>query len=292
MATFELNNSYPPPQEQAAADSSDRKRLREECIIALKVYDACRQQDCLTDLELGPARAAETIILDCKEYTEGEIIDPPNNAATVTIDDLRIEKIIIISKEPNPFRSGFWDIDLKYVFKYKLIFREADGSVIGKIWANSIFNKSVTLFGSIGTDIILASDLFNSSPGYSTTLNADPFVLVEAKAVALRAELKYSRCCNGSFGVDSIIPEPNLVNVTIGLFSIIKLFRIVQLSVQSNGFCIPPVCEEISPLNPCEFFEGLDFPMDIFAPPQKKEFLAGISENIPARRETPCGCDD
>lgn len=121
-----------------------------------------------------------------------------------------------------------------------------------------------------------------------------------AKAVGLNAELKYQNrrcCCN-----EETAPEANEVNVTIGLFTIIKLFRIVNLSVQSRGFCIPQECEDISPLNPCEFFDNLDFPMDIFAPPQKPEFLAGISNNIPHNgcktagagsccRNSSCGCD-
>ena len=71
------------------------------------------------------------------------------------------------------------------------------------------------------------------------------------------------------------------VNVTIGLFGIIKLYRIVSLLVESKGFSIAPPCENILPPNPCEFFETLDFPMDVFSPPQKREFHAGISENIP-----------
>lgn len=117
-------------------------------------------------------------------------------------------------------------------------------------------------------------------------------MLVEAKAVALSAELQLQRRFNR--GDQDFAPEPNAVNVTIGLFTIIKLFRIVNLTVESRGFCIPEECEEISPLHPCEFFESLDFPMDIFAPPQRAEFLAGVSSNIPNRPriDPPCGCEE
>ena len=300
MATFEFNNRGQNPAhdvqgvQETPCGSLDPRRLREECIIAAKVYDACRQQDCLTEAELGPARAADCCCICDRHYVEGEVIDPPNNAAAVTIDRLRVKKVIIVEKEPNPFKSGYWDIDLKYVFVYTLTFREADGSIIGSVRANSIFNKRVTLFGSVGSDIVLSSDIFNNGHGDSTTLDADPFILVEAKAVALAAELKYSRCCKTRGTGDVMPPEPNQVIVTIGLFTIIKLFRIVQLLVESKGFCIPPECEEISPLNPCEFFDSLDFPMDIFAPPQKPEFVAGISSNIPSHAHggKPCGCEE
>lgn len=286
MGAFELSRKDDCVQEVAGV--ADHRRIKEECIIALKVYDSCRQQDCLTPEEIGPARAAECIRLCDELINEGDVIDPPSNAAAVTIERLKVKKVIVVEKEPNPFKNGFWDIDLKYVFEYRLTFREADGSVIGSIKANSIFNKRVTLFGSVGSDLVIATDLFKHHCD-STTLDAEPFVLVEAKAVALAAELRYQKRRN--IGPTDFSPEPNEVLVTIGLFTIIKLFRIVNLTVQSRGFCIPPECEEISPLNPCEFFDNLDFPMDIFAPPQRPEFVAGISGNIPRERRRDKDCD-
>ena len=250
----------------------------------------CRQQDCLTSDVLGPARAECFTHLGNKTIQEGDIIDPPSNAASVSVENLRVKKVIVSDKEANPFKNGFWDITLKYVFVYTLIFREADGTVIGRVHANSIYTKKVTLFGSIGTEISISTDLFNPNGSGCSELNSDPFVLVESKAISLGAELRYQnrQCCCGDEAL-----EPTEVGVTIGLFTIIKLFRLVNLSVLSRGFCIPKECEDISPLNPCEFFDSLDFPMDIFAPPQKTEFLAGISGNIP--RDTnvnnhDCGC--
>jgi len=279
MGAFELNCNE---SEVGGAVESPPRKVREECIIALKVYDSCRQQDCLTDDELGPARAAEDVTIGDEVIREGEVIDPPDNAAAVTIDRVKVKKVIIVDKDPNPFRRGFWDIDLKFVFEYRLTFREADGSPIRptNIRANSIFNKKVTLFGSEGSDITLSTDLF-CERGRTNTIDSEPFILVEAKAMALAAELKFQRRRN--ITAEDLAPTPNRVNVTIGLFTIIKLFRIVNLSVESRGFCIPDECHEVSPLHPCDFFEDLDFPMDIFAPPQRREFLEGISNNIPSR---------
>ena len=299
MGAFEfgnMGNTNSNTQVAGAADNNvlNPRRLREECLIAMKVYDSCRQQDCLTAAQMGPARAAECGCIGDQHFKEGDVINPPDNAAAVTIDRMRVKRVIIVEKEPNPFKNGFWDVDLKYVFEYRLTFREADGSLVGSIKANSIFNKKVTLFGSIGTDIVISSDLFCHLNGDSKTIDADPYILVEARAVALSAELRYARRRGNT--VEDVAPTPNEVDVTIGLFTIIKLFRIVQLSVESRGFCIPPECEDISPLNPCDFFENLDFPMDIFAPPQKPEFVAGISGNIPAGggngNDRPCGCED
>ncbi len=246
MATFELNHNHEHncTEEDVLGVTGNRpldpNRLREECIIALKVYDSCRAQDCLTPRELGPCRAAECTCLGDEEITEGEIIDPPSNAASVNVDKMKIKKIMVLDKEPNTFRNGFWDANIKFVFEYRLTFREADGTKIGSVKANSSFSKKVTLFGSYGTDLVVASDLL-SQQGDSTTLDADPFILVEAKAVPLSAELRYQRRRNN--GPNDFSPEPNEVVITIGLFYIVKLFRIVNLTVESRGFCIPEECE-------------------------------------------------
>lgn len=180
MGAFELNNDC------TTDNVSDTRRLKEECIIALKVYDFCRQQDCLTGDVIGPARAAEDKTICGEHICEGEVIDPPPEAASVSIDKLKVKKVIVVNKRPNAFKNGFWDVDLKYVFVYKLTFREVDGSIIGCIWASSTFTKKITLFGSIGTDIVISTDLFNDQNNDSYTLDSDPFILVEANVVAMK----------------------------------------------------------------------------------------------------------
>jgi len=294
MGTFELNDKFernertetPEPEITEVAGALDQRRLREECIIALKVYDICRQQECLTPEIIGPARAAENLTMDVDEYIQGgEIITPPEGAAAVSIERLRIKKIIIVDKEPSPFRNGYWDVDVKFVFTYKLVFRCANGDEMISVRANSIYNQRFSLFGSIGQDLVIGTDLFNNN---DKAINAEPFVWIEAKAVALAAEIGYRR-----HKCEANEKRPCDVKVTIGLFSIIKLCRIVNLSVESKGFCIPKECEDVSPIEPCEFFDNLDFPMDVFAPPQKPEFTAGLSLNIAKdKRKKDDGCSD
>jgi predicted membrane protein len=272
-------------------------KVKDECLIAFKVYDSCRQQTCLDNGIVGPARAACNACYCGITVSEGEIITPPSNAASVTISDLQVERVVIVSKTPSNFKLGYWDIDLKYVFSYTLTFRDINGDVLCSVHAQSVYNKMITLFGSTTTNSAISTDLLASS-GTTIDLNSDPFVWVESKAVALKAELNYDNCCCG--GVNG--EDADSVFVTIGLFSIVKLYRIVNLTVCSKGFCIPGECEPTS-TNPCDFFEDLDFPMDVFAPPQKPEFVAGISNNIPAedkddddccckppKHECGCGC--
>ena len=149
MGAFELQDTETLRNEE----SLDHRRLREERIIAFKVYDSCRQQDCLTPKEIGPARAAEQHAVDDEQHKEGDIIRPPHNAASATVDRLKIKRIVILDKEPSPFKNGYWDVDIKFVFEYRITFREADACKICTIKANNIFTMKVCLFGSIGSEI-------------------------------------------------------------------------------------------------------------------------------------------
>ncbi|AAK80298.1 hypothetical protein BJV85_001543 [Clostridium acetobutylicum] len=242
------------------AISDTNGRTKKECIIANKVYDQCRQQDCIEKLAYDNAT--------------GQPINPPDDAAAVVIvpNSFSIGSIILVNKAENPFRRGYYDIELKFTFLYTLQFRNSVGTVIATVPASSIFNKKVTLFGSIGATVNIFTDLVNSS---FSNLQAAPFVLVEANGYPLDATLSYTIPVVSS---GEAAPVPNAVNVTIGLFTIIKLFRLVNLIVPSTGFCKPDVCEEISE-DPCEYFNNLEFPFDIFDPPQKEDFALPEDEN-------------
>ena len=265
MEAFEL-------QDTSICAPPDHRRVKDECLIAHKVYDSCRRQNCLTHRELGPARAAEPVKIDDHDYDVGDIIIAPHNAVSVTMDKVKIAQIQIMDKQPSPFRNGYWDMDVKYVFTYRLTFRETGSKVIGEpIAATSIFTMKATLFGSVGADLVIGTDM-NPKPD-GETMEAAPFIWVEAKALGLGARIAHKT-------------GTNEIHVVLGLFNVLKLFRIVHLNVQSKGFCIPKECQDQGNINPCEYFADLDFPMDIFAPPQLPEFRAGVSENISKGKPT------
>ena len=294
MAAFEFGNyperpgrsPYAPipempaaePEQEAAALSAI-PRLRTEPILALKIYDSCRYKNCLSPSDLGPALSMG-----------GEPVHPPENAQSVSIEDLVISRITIVSKERNKFRKGFWDIEIQYDFDYHLRYTSRGGGEIGTIPATNSFTQRASLFGSLGAEVAIATDLIS---GGMTTMGGDPFVMAEARAIGLAAEIRRDFCHNEHHGRNDEDIEPlrhhhrnrSHVFVTIGLFSIVKIFRLVSLLVESRGFVIPDSCGNIIPPNPCDFFEELDFPMDTFSPPQRREFMSGESINIPGR---PC----
>lgn len=62
---------------------------------------------------------------------------------------------------------------------------------------------------------------------------------------------------------------PDSVNITIGLFAVVKLLRLSNISVETQGNCIPGECTNTagaSAFDPCAFFNSLEFPVDLFAP--------------------------
>jgi hypothetical protein len=283
MAAFEFSNNpsnrqahRPDPPTAEILPPPDPRRLRQESIIAFKIYDSCRHRNCLTHRDIGPARAAHKAVLDDGKCIDaGDVVIPPSHAVSVTAEGLRVSSIQIISKEPNPFKQGFWTIKLRYTFEYDLVFKRADGHVISVVAARSTFEKRCVLFGSNGNDVTISTDLFVGPTGEPFTMDSDPYIMVEAKAVALSADIKRPQCKHTDEQV-----APAHVNVTIGLFGIVKLYRIVSLLVDSRGFSIAPPCENIIPPNPCEFFETIDFPIDVFSPPQRLELAPAINDPI------------
>lgn len=246
---------------------NDNNTPKDECIVAFKVYDQCRQQDCLTPAILGPAIYAGPTgcTLGGEVETNGSTLIVPTSATGVVIvpGSVHVSDIVIAGKTPNQLKPGFYNIDLKITISYTLRFTDADGMPILLICgynqspdvpSESIRTKQVTLFGSISSDVTVVSDLM--------TLNGSsqiaPFVFAEGKAVGLDAIIK-----RGTI---------NTVDVTLGVFIIIRLCRTVQLIVESKGFFKPEPFTNISP-DPSEFFNSLDFPFNVFNPPRKDEFL-------------------
>ena len=272
MGAFELQDTRHEVVEPVAAVGhipAPPKKVKDECIVAYKVYDSCRRQNCLTANELGPAMTAEAGEIGGHHHEAGEVIRPPAGTTSVSMEKLKISKIHVIDKKPCPFRNGFWDVTIKYAFEYCLTFYDSAGCILEQVKAKNFFNAKTALFGSHGSDLIVGTDLF-SRDSESITFEAAPFIWVEAKAVGLDARLHHHRRERGH----------GEVLITIGLFSILKLFRLVHLNVQSTGFCIPDECEGSHDINPCDYFADLDFPMDIFAPPQRKEFMAARGDDF------------
>lgn len=304
---------------------SDFGNITEECVIAMKVYGKCRQQDCLkpdfvmqqSDVEsipIGASKSGEaanvimigntpiyettgtgtsTVISDPGIQPGETLMIKPNivNSIQIVEGSFSVSNIEIVSvQQQNLFVSdGYWKVTVRYRFSYQIAFQDYKGETLsvslGTVTTNpatgapvtnitqsqyyinaySEYEKQVVLFGGVGgADVVMASDLFSNNGPYAAQNR--PYTLVEAKATPLTATLGiYYDPCDGTNSKCGY----NIVGVTIGLFTILKLFRLVNTTMISNGACDIPECKPIVPGDPCSYFNEIPFPFEDFDPPTK-----------------------
>lgn len=215
-----------------------QETTKDERIMALKVYDICQRQECLTHKSLGPARTATCCFGDVS--TNSEIIRPPQGTVSVTVGELEIKKVYVQKKRPSSLKSGYWDLSFGVIFEYVIDFWGDNGCIISSVQANSTFNMKTTMYGSVENDTTIMTDLHCSDKNIINS--AAPYILVSAKAVCLDAEIYHNphHDCRDE------------VRVKIGLFSIIKMLRFEDLNIRPKGFYIPNECGE----NPHAHFES------------------------------------
>ena len=287
----------------------DLCKLREAvCVQVEKIYDSCREKDCIEDAEVifrRPERVRRlldrAVSVKCKR---ADVVD------------------VMADVEPVPFKRGFYTVDVRYFIKVCLEFLipEFNGgtrsvSVSGAV----IFDKKVILFGSEGgvkifkTYYTMACE--NNSGDSALQQNNLPIAKVEvADPISLNARIKdvfedCIICCADKIpsrvmeilddDLDDLEEDEELeddarghdpqrqVVAKIGLFSIIKLARLVQLLIPAFDFCVPNrECIASTDQDPCELFDTIEFPVDEFFPPQKFDFPGAVEEEMEIRQET------
>ena len=110
------------------------------CIDANKIYDSCRDKDCLEDLRVYLTRCGQVIV-----------------DKAINVKCRKSEVIwVYIDVEPVPFNRGFFTVDIKFFFKVTL------DAFIGcgkpqQVEGLATFDKKVILFGSEGEAKIYSS---------------------------------------------------------------------------------------------------------------------------------------
>ena len=238
-------------------------------------------KDCLEDVRV--------YLTQCGQ----EIVD-----RAINVKCTKAEVIWIFSDiESVPFNRGFYSIDLKYFFKITLqVFTGVGKPTL--VEGLSVFNKRVILFGSEGNAKIFSSkykqNAFDAQLWKKTNM---PYAVVEvvepitlgAKLVDVRNDKHCCCSCDDDFDLASVPDsvckifddalviggECKRVFVSLGVFSIVKLERRVQLLIPSYDYCVPSKeCVGATDDNPCDLFDRIEFPMDEFYPPEKCAFLA------------------
>lgn len=257
------------------------------CIHTDKVYDSCRDKDCVEDVRVYLTADSQNIV-----------------DRAITVKCTKAEIIWVFSDiEAVPFNRGFYSIDLKYYFRITLAVFTGLGRPT-EVEGLATFDKKVILFGSEGNAKVFASNYTEDAfdPQLWRKTNMPKAVIEVVDPIALGSKLldvnDNNCCCDDDFDLasvpesvcrvfdDSLIlgGEQKRVYVSLGIFSIIKLERKVQLLIPAYDFCIPEnECVSATDDNPCDLFERISFPVDEFFPPEKCEFVDSSNTN--------CCCD-
>lgn len=275
----------------------DLCKIREAvCIQVEKIYDSCKEKDCIEDAKVlfkDPCRVQWLI----------------NNA--INVKCRRAEILTVYADvEPVPFKRGFYTVDVKFFIKVTLDFfvpKPMGGVKVITVPGLVLFDKKVILFGSEGNVKIFKSHYVEHGLDHPvhSALQQDnlPIAKIEvAEPICLNSKIVdvLEKCCDdiccdnhvprnvvdaledvefevgetrGDTDDDRHIMDRRIVVATIGLFSIIKLARFVQLLIPAFDFCVPNKrCIASTDENPCELFDTIEFPNDEFFPPQKFDF--------------------
>ncbi|KEI01331.1 hypothetical protein IRP63_08485 [Clostridium botulinum] len=269
----------------------DLQDILEECMVGFKVYDICRQQDCLVPslgdvypqsnkIPIKPARNGTefTIVILSQDKTEtvniaaGEIFCLPLSVTTVNIvpDSLQTQIIVKSITKNSYLDNGYWDVVIEYKFNYAIQLLYANGEIVNatiqgtpvtSMQAYSSYEKKVTLYGAKG-----GKGVTYSLAGLPNVNAEKPTHYIQAKAEILEADIcelpKLPECVP-----TGCPPKCNAVCVTIGLFTIIALIRIVKYNNISLGACNIPKCNQNMP---CEVFNAIPFPFEQFSPNNQK----------------------
>ena len=240
------------PQESPAS-------IREAvCINTRKIFDSCRDKDCVDDLRVYPTESSQ-------RYIENALSIRPKNAQLLRVD---------VNVEPVSFNRGYYTVDCTYFYSVTGETFPAGEAVSGLF----VFDKRVMLFGSVGSVRTYYSDgsVENGDDLPTAVVSAvDPIFLhcrLSDAESAITAELEHRSIPAGiraAFSEELLFVEtPRRWLATVGQFSIIRLERETQLVVPAYDYCMPEKeCPGTFSDDPCTLFSRINFPVEEFFPP-------------------------
>lgn len=242
------------------------------CIDTKRVYDSCRDRDCMRDMQVSFPRYAGAII-------DRAVSIKAKSAELIWAD---------IDVEPITFNKGYYTVNVRYYFRVEIdVYTGAAQQTT--IYGVAVYDKTAILYGSEGSSRTFSSKYSASEREARTKVKTNmPEASVEVvDPVILQARLEetddsccgcccpcdpesFPPCVRGCFDDEIVFMQDKEVYVSIGMFSIIRLSRNVQLLVPVYDFCIPTKeCDPGSDSSddPCELFAKFNFPFDDFFPP-------------------------
>ncbi len=250
-------------ERNGTATAATQENIREAvCIHTSKVFDSCRDKDCIEDLRVYPAFGSQAII--------DTAFSVRPKSAKLLFADVRVEDI--------NFNRGCYTVDVTYF--YKIIGEAFPGERI--VTGLAIFDKRVILYGSEGNSKVFSSENRRYSGRSHSNL---PTAIVEAvDPLALSMKIVDCNVLDQLDMESREIPEEiaccfteeivtnrtgKQLYVTLGQFSIIRLERSTQLLIPVYDYCIPEKeCAGGGDEDPCTLFSRVPFPISDFFPPK------------------------
>ncbi len=245
--------------------NEDRCIREAVCIHTKKIFDSCRDKDCVEDLRVYPCRESQ------------EVIDRAQSVKAGTARLLWAS----VDVQPVNFNRGFYTVDVRYYY-----YITADAFVGAarpvEVSGLAVFDKRAILFGSEGSAKVFSSQMGESSPcgdGLPTAVveTVDPIILnmklvdvcqcshcdcpISEIPCQVREAFSDEICFGG---------EEHRLYVTLGQFSIIRLERDTHLLMPVYDYCMPEkecTCGDFPVEDPCEAFRQVKFPVNEFFPP-------------------------
>ena len=262
------------PEKVMPGPVQDTACIREAvCIHTKKIYDSCKDKDCIEDLRFYPTQNCQAVI-----------------DRAISIKAGKAELLYVyIDVEPIGFNRGFYTVDVRYYY------RVTADAFIGaarpvEVCGLCVFDKRVILFGSEGTAKVFSSEVaFEGMDEQNIGKTNLPTAVVEAvDPIVLDTRVDDGckpRCCEcglteipafiaRSFGEELVFDDGGRRRfyVTLGQFTLVRLERDTQLLIPVYDYCIPQAeCSCGDQEDPCGLFRNVAFPIGEFFPPSTLE---------------------
>ena len=175
-----------------------------------RVFDSCSDRDCFSNVQ---------ILMD-----GGEL---PANVTMVKSRCVRVSDICM-NIEPVPFNRGFYSIDLTYTFRVELMAYERSCSSPVLLTGTAYTSKNVILYGgeSNTKTFFSSGEQIGDTNACCETINLPTAAVQVVEPIALEARIG-SVC-----GPDGAAPVRTVI-MTLGLFSVVELFRPVTIPLRN-----------------------------------------------------------
>lgn len=260
-----------------SAEASNPGNIKEAvCINAARIYDSCSSKEYLEDLRV---------------YFTPDKHDLIEQANSVRLRSVEVIKVFL-HLEPVPFNQGFYSVDLNFFFDVCLDIFSSNSPCPAVVHGVCTANKRVILFGSDGNVKMFvsgSSDCPDVEPSTgkvlpkATCLVSDPIGL--SAKICDRPPQGCELCSRipdsigSQYGAEFDYSNNHSIYVTIGVFIIVQLVRVVPLLIPTYEFCIPE--KECPPTSdsPREMFRRIEFPTADFFPPKVSDICSTGADN-------------